>query len=183
MAVVSDLERLREKEEWCKKRYPRISETALKRMAKNLLDVDNQGEEDDEDEFDRRQALERHRDKLLSKRLTHKTISGDTFLLEQEQRVEKHAQKAAEAGAGPCPFIVKSDHSICDPNHVNYRNPNNFGRTVLHCATIQNNLLEVKRLVEECNADPNVGDNSYFTPRQIARVEGYSEIEEYLKNK
>jgi hypothetical protein len=127
------------------------------------------------------EELEKHRQRLkkeyefIFSSLQEEDEEEEYSFGREESIIEwrKHYEELEKQGI----YVFSKEEQIQEENARG-----NFGRTELHEAVNNNDIEEVKRLLEN-GADVTLKDNSGFTPLIIARLNGYADIITLLSEK
>lgn len=136
-------------------------------IKKIMSDLDNLLDdplEDDVDDFE------------LDEELTENTFADDhnASMQERENRIKKWQEHYISKG-----IVEPNDNEDKSKNESNIRSL--FGRTILHEAVLTGNLNIVKQSINE-NTDFNKKDNNEMTALELAIMEEYTDITNYLSN-
>jgi ankyrin repeat protein len=165
--------------------YPNMSETAVKRMAKTMLELDAVDCECHADEFDaswhNRQRIAEQKERILAGRHKKQSELSD-FQADQEARIEAMCAVILDSNPDMRQKVAAKDNETENPDSIDYRDPDNYLRTKLHQAVYDNMLPEVRELVN-AGASTDIRDSGENTPFMLAIREEYIAIAEYLKDK
>jgi len=135
-------------------------------------------DEDDWDDYQRRCKAERAEDDDINTESVVQGLTPAELLLRRHMdRIEKTSEQFAQTIC----MRIKPAEIVSDPNSVDYADPIDFDRTPIIKATIDNDIVMVRDLVERQKASLYVRDSEGNNALVNAINFGHMEIAVYLK--